>query len=90
VHLSLSFANTEKEPVKILFRKPDLLGRNNQKIPAANIKIIPATLLLQPGSSQEAVFSVRIPPKCNPGTYSGLLSDRSNEHLRTVININVA
>jgi hypothetical protein len=90
VMLTIALNNDSKEAIKIVFQKPDLTGPKNQKILARNMSIHPSNLILEPDSNKEALLKIKIPKNCHAGTYSGLLCDTTNEHVRTVVNINVA
>jgi hypothetical protein len=90
IQLTLALDNDGKDPIKIVFQRPDLSGPQNQKLLARNISIHPPNVMLEPGSDKEVLLKIKIPKNCQPGTYSGLLCDAGNAHVRTVVNINVA
>ncbi|CAN5122789.1 hypothetical protein BH20BAC1_BH20BAC1_24810 [soil metagenome] len=77
------------QPMTVELNKSDLTGPGGNKILARNISLVPRLVVVDPAGKREVAIRIKIPKACISGSYSGLMQDRQNQNIRTVIMIDV-
>jgi hypothetical protein len=74
----------QKTDTSININSTDLVGNTGKRIDQRNITFSPGKVLIRSGKPKKITFSITIPIKCVPGTYTGIVQF-SNEKIRPQI-----
>jgi hypothetical protein len=87
--ISISLANEDEQPARIVFLSTGLVGEDGEQIAAECISFQPREVTLQPGSTGEVIVRVAVPAQTRCGVYSGLIRASRLDHLHAVVVVQV-
>ncbi len=90
IEIPILLSNDSKDQqMTVELNKSDLTGPGGNKILARNISLVPRLVVVDPAGKREVAIRIKIPKACIAGNYSGLMQDKQNQNIRTVIMIDV-